>query len=245
MVKHIAVSVIGGNDAFSKDNSSFLIHLPTEDNGINILFDCGPSTFEWYKKTKPEIDYVFISHTHFDHIGGLEQLIFYRYYVEGKRTSVIVDGKIGIELMELLKDCNKSYVNGEIEHISIVNFVNKIEISDRFSIGTIEGNHIVKENYGIMVADEHAGSGLIITGDTKASYKIKKIIKGFLSIGYKVHIFHDYSTTFNDPANNIHACSKDMKFIYEDLLRNDKVTWYKYHNYLFNKQYKNKTIFIK
>ena len=83
---------LGKGSAFYPElgnNSAFFI----EKNNL-FLIDCGENIFERIKKNKLLEDkedlYVFITHTHPDHVGSLGSLIFYQYYIYGKRTKIVL-----------------------------------------------------------------------------------------------------------------------------------------------------------
>ena len=243
------ITVIGGNDAFSEDNSSFLIEtspLSIEPaTTIKILFDCGCNTFNYYKNNLKDIDYVFISHTHFSHIGGLERLIFYRYYMQGGKTTRIIAGdEVKKELEIILKDCNKSYKDNKIINTKLFEIVTEIDIPT-YDIELIKGNHIVKSNYGLLIKDKPEDlnfgipTALFISGDTKASENIKNKLQNLLDKGFNLTVFHDLSFR-DDESNNIHCCPTDFKRVYSSLFINQNIRLYNYHNEGFNLNYKNK-----
>lgn len=246
------VYVIGGSGAFDYDNSSFLIEFDNK----KILFDCAQNSFSFVKNNDLDIDYVFISHTHQDHIGGLEKLIYYNYFVKGKITKIVC-GNIDIENYlpkEIL------YENGELINIKMYEL---IKLSDKkfftffindsiiYNWKTIKGNHIVKDNYGLIL--DSKTHTLIITGDTKASHIIAKEIERLAKEEYKadfgiiekkkVIVFHDFQT-FGKSINSIHCCEDDFEFYYSNLEKLDNVKFYKYHNKDFNDKFKGKFIEI-
>lgn len=74
------IKVIGCGSAFSNlnFNQSFLL----TENGETLLMDCGfriPEAFYYHKIDAKDIDNIYISHSHADHIGGLEYIAFSRY----------------------------------------------------------------------------------------------------------------------------------------------------------------------
>ncbi|WP_284638829.1 MBL fold metallo-hydrolase [Paenibacillus silviterrae] len=79
----LQIQMIGTGSAFSKSyyNNNALV----SSNGYNLLIDCGftaPRALFELNIPIPQIDAVFISHIHADHIGGLEEMAFqlkYRY----------------------------------------------------------------------------------------------------------------------------------------------------------------------
>lgn len=243
------VTVIGGNGSFNEDDSSFLIETSSLSiepvDTIKILFDCGCNAFNYYKKNLKEVDYVFISHTHFDHIGGLESLIFYRYYMQGGKTTRIIAGdEVKKELEIILKDCNKFYDDGKIIGIPSFEIVTEIDIPT-YDIELIKGNHIVKPNYGLLIKDKPEDlnfgtpKALFISGDTKASEVIRNKLQNLVDEGFSLTVFHDLSF-WDDEKYNIHCCPTDFKRVYFSITENQNVKWYNYHNNEFNSLYKNK-----
>ena len=246
------IKVIGGDGAFSYDNSSFLIEIPiVNDKIVKILFDCGVNTFNYIKDNNIDIDYVFISHTHFDHISGLEQLIYYRYFVQNKITRIICGPEIQNELSLIFKDMRYYYENGELipttmfEFVLIDNLRATLNQGKYFyKIDLIKGNHIIKVNYGLMILENKEKKGFLITGDTKACRNIKNIIKKEAIInGYNLIVFHDFSF-WNDPYKNIHCCKSDFEYYYNEFDNYNNIKWYLYHNEEFNENYKNEEILI-
>lgn len=85
---------LGTGNAFAKKNwqSNFLI----TNNGKHLLIDCG--TYCWLAAeevgiTTADIDAVFISHIHADHVGGLEELAFTTVFNPAlKRPAMFCEG---------------------------------------------------------------------------------------------------------------------------------------------------------
>jgi len=245
----LKVQVIGGNGAFSSDNSSFIIHLDKdntkfllddENNGLKLLFDCGPNAFHYIKENDLDIRDVYISHTHFDHIGGLEQLIFYNYFIKGNITRIYCADEVKEELEKIL-DINRIYDNGELVEKTLYMFFDltkRLHMSKNYTYEFIKGNHVAKPNYGLLIKANT--KALFISGDTKACDNIKHRINDIKKEGYKLTVFHDYSE-WDNPYKNIHCCKSDFEYYYKDIT---DVKWYKYHNDDFNDKYKNKEIQI-
>lgn len=81
------LKMVGTGSAFSKKfyNNSALV---TFTNGYNLLIDCGHSVPKGlYDLGIPldTIDGILITHTHADHIGGLEEVALYNKFVRGGR----------------------------------------------------------------------------------------------------------------------------------------------------------------
>lgn len=104
----------GAFASYAQGNSSFLI----EEGNEKILFDCGPLTPLILRDEMGidlfDIDYIYISHTHADHIGGLPLLLQHRFWIprENKKKPVIVaHPDVMRELLPLLKN--------ELEHANV------------------------------------------------------------------------------------------------------------------------------
>jgi ribonuclease BN (tRNA processing enzyme) len=74
------ITVIGCGNAFSSDNfnQSFLV----EEDGRKMLIDCGyqvPVALQVNRVDYREINDIYISHLHADHVGGLEYFAFQKY----------------------------------------------------------------------------------------------------------------------------------------------------------------------
>jgi ribonuclease BN (tRNA processing enzyme) len=187
-MKEFKVKVIGGAGAFSKDNSSFLLtFVESEYMKINLLFDCPENSFYYIKDNNINVDAVFISHTHQDHIGGLEKLIYYNYFVNKKITKILAHQEIEIEkhLPEQI-----IYENGEIRPVKMYELYNDFSLltttNFEYEFDFIKGNHIIKKNYGLKITLTDKISKniwknhcLIITGDTKATPDIRNEIINF------------------------------------------------------------------
>jgi len=236
------VTVIGGGGAFDDHNSSFLIELGDK----KILFDCGLDAFRYCKKNNIDPDYVYISHLHFDHIGGLEQFIFYNYFIRNKPLNITAVDSLIIDLFEVLSNCQYSFKNWEIKIVDNMFYFtrpSKMDLDKRYSIETILLDHRIISNYGLIIKDNDEKKCLIITGDTKASVKLKNKIIALKQEGFEITIFHDFST-FNDPKNNVHCCEKDYNKVYGDLINSSNIQWYLYHNQKFDEAFNGKIIEI-
>ena len=70
------IEILGNGGAFSDISSSYLIN-------DNIMIDCGESVIKslisnFNSPILDKIEHLFITHTHSDHINGLEQFLYYR-----------------------------------------------------------------------------------------------------------------------------------------------------------------------
>lgn len=109
------LNFLGRGSCFANDHAAAF--FVTKDNNF-VLIDCSEQT---YQRVKNEFDlstynnvYVYITHTHGDHVGGLGILIQFAYYALNKRIIVVspntktyndintllkIEGVIGYEMM--------------------------------------------------------------------------------------------------------------------------------------------------
>lgn len=129
------ITTIGCGNAFSNKNfnQSFVI----EEDGRRMLIDCGMQTpnalaYEGYKAS--DIDDIYISHLHADHVGGLEYFAFMRYdWAKRPRTWKDVSATTGkkhyaprlIANKQLLDDLWNKSLRGGLE--SMEGFVATLE----------------------------------------------------------------------------------------------------------------------
>lgn len=112
---------LGNHGCFSnQQNSAYFI---TPENEM-VLIDCPPSAYYQFvdksaSQAKKDLEdsqsiYVLITHTHGDHVGGLDMLIHYAYWALKKELYVIAPSEVvGMDLQVLLhiKGCTTEMYN--------------------------------------------------------------------------------------------------------------------------------------
>ncbi len=135
------IKVIGCGNAFSHKsfNQSFLL----EEDGRTMLIDCGlqiPEALAEAGEDFKNIDDIYISHLHSDHIGGLEYFAFSRYDWLNKPRNVqdndVFNSPTIIANEQLLKDLWNKSLRGGLE--SMEGFVS--DINTFFKTKPIEPN---------------------------------------------------------------------------------------------------------
>src|SRR3982074_1147612 len=87
----LSIQMLGTGFAFSKKyyNNNALVQC----NGFNLLVDCGftaPRALHDLNIKPHQIDGVFITHLHADHIGGLEEFAFQMMYTYKKKPVLFI-----------------------------------------------------------------------------------------------------------------------------------------------------------
>lgn len=188
------VEVIGSGGAFNHEEggSSFIITY----KGKNLLIDCGHSVYSRLcsRDRINDIDYIFISHLHADHVSDLSTLIYYNYFINKKETKIFCNEGIIEDLRVFLNLQGHTPEQYEING----------NCSFNCSILVTDNNHVPGyKSSGIMINIplENDMAHIIFSGDIN-----KPIFELFDFTSYNplnLFIFHD--VTAYDSASNVHC----------------------------------------
>lgn len=163
----------GAFASYAQGNSSFLI----ENNGEKLLFDCGPLTPLVLRDEMGidlfDINYIYISHTHADHIGGLPLLLQHRFWIprENKTKPIIV---AHVDVMRELMP----FLQNELEHTNVIT-KESVSIEKFFEYHRIDDEAYVDALGEFMIQSErsyHTINSSTITnlgGEYKPCYGLK------------------------------------------------------------------------
>lgn len=186
----------GGSDNQLQGNTSAYF----KENKCLFLIDCGENIFERIIKQEllNNIDkiFLFITHTHSDHVGSIGSLLFYCHFLKKIELNIVLPPNVlhykdVKELLRIYGACEDWY-----------NIIDTKELDNKFnSFNTIEymsTNHVEQiPCYGILF---DTNNGIVYySGDTREINNIKELIK----LGKTIDkIFIDCTTT--NKENNVH-----------------------------------------
>ncbi len=180
-----------------------------------LLIDCGGDARFSLKEiniTHRDINAVYISHLHADHIGGLEWLGFCTYFDPScKKPKLYIVKELIEPLWESLKAGMQSH-EGVVLELSSFFDICPIEINDHFVFGgakffPVQTVHVMNgfgivNSYGLFI--EHKASKIFLTTDTQ--FCPRQIEKFYAMADL---IFQDCET--GDHRSGIHAHYDDLK----------------------------------
>ncbi len=171
----------GGLSTISKGNSCMLF----EANGKYMAFDFGRTTpdtlIEELNFDLGDLDALYITHDHSDHVGGVEFLAFYRYFIPTKSGKTVRPKLfISSDLIQPLWD--RTLKGGlDCHHGRLMNLTdyfeccpvkkNKSFIWQGIHFTPFQTVHVnagmsIKYSYGLMIYNPDTGKTAMITGDT-------------------------------------------------------------------------------
>ena len=184
-----------------------------QTNEKNILFDTGwdgdvlVSNMQLLNLSPKEIDLVVISHSHWDHCGGLARLLYLNNKLEvyvpksfSKHLKEEIKKRADVyEIQSSTEICSKIYTTGEIEGAVI---------TDKIKILIKEQSLIISTNKGFIIITGCAHSGIDkIFNSVNKLGKVCGLLGGF-------HDFNKYSLLKNIPLIVPTHCTKNERKIF-------------------------------
>jgi ribonuclease BN (tRNA processing enzyme) len=224
------IKFLGVGGAFapiSKGNSNMLI----TSNGKHMLIDCGGSVQytlkDEFKVDPRDIDALWISHLHADHIGSLEWFAFYRHFMPKKDESGnVIKPKLYMvhslmeELWETSLKGGLQSVEGKVMHLT--NYFDCIPVMgntnftwEGFVMTPVQTIHVMsgymfKESYGLLMENVASGKITFVTTDTQfCPYQLRVFYTK------ADQVFHDCETL--EQKSNVHAHYNDLKTLDADV----------------------------
>lgn len=223
--------VIGSGSAFTMKNwqSNFLIR----HNGKNLLIDCGGDirfALDEFNLKVSDIDAVYISHAHADHIGGLEWLGFCTLFnpmlpkpkIYGEATVLkdlwhksLVGGMEGLEGTKYTENNADGVLLSTYFEVHPV-FPNSFFTWEGIRFDIIQSVHItakyaLSNSFGLMWSDPDTTERVYLTTDCQ--FSPEATMKAYYQ--EPQHIFQDCETS--DFASGVHANYKFLRTLPNEL----------------------------
>jgi len=93
--------VLGTHGAFRQAPGEYHTNALVMDGSSTYLIDAGATVIEALAAANvqpPAVDGVFVTHVHGDHVGGIEELAFRKYYLEWQKLHVVAPDDVWEEL---------------------------------------------------------------------------------------------------------------------------------------------------
>ena len=190
-----------------------------------MLLDCGmtaPLALADLKVTTGEIDALYISHQHADHIGGIEWLAFTRFFTPGStRPLMFVNESLADDLWEHSLKGGLASIEGRICTMETYFDVRKVPMNDSFLFGGVSFTPIqtvhIMNGFGIvpsygLIFKSPAGKSVFVTTDTQFTpYQLARFYKE------ADVIFQDAETS--KFKSGVHAHYTDLKTLAPEIRR--------------------------
>lgn len=227
----VLIKFLGTGSAFSKKHGNNSAVISVVDEGIkkNLMIDCGRTTPDDMHNQNinwTDIDAIFITHLHGDHVYGLEEAGFMGRYVFNKKPHLILPSKeMKVQLWErVLKgtmargDLNNKMKFEDYFTYEIVNPKDEYFIFNDIMFSVYVTEHVKnKESYGLIIGEKYP---LVYTSDTLFNEQLLlAVVEQFKCQA----IFHDCQ--FVDYDGKVHASLSELS----TLPRNIKEKTYLMH----------------
>jgi ribonuclease BN (tRNA processing enzyme) len=215
---NITIQFLGTGSAFSKKygNTSALVFVENNGEMKKLLIDCGrttPDDLFQLGYTWSDIDAIFITHLHGDHVNGLEEAGFFGRYVLKQKPHIIFPHiKLKTDLWD--KTLKGTMMNGDLDRLMAFEDYFTYEAVEReeqyfffndvmFSV--FPTYHIKnKKSYGLIIGEKDY---ILYSGDSLLN-------KDLIEIGFSEDcqvVFHDCALYHKEGM--VHASLQDMMTI--------------------------------
>ena len=213
---------VGTGSAFTLKN--WQTNILIQENGKNLLIDAGGDirfSLKEQNLSYKDIDALYITHLHSDHISGIEYLAFCSYFdpsMKGEKISLIGNNEV---MRDLWNFCLKGGLRSiQTKHMTLDEYfdVEMIKRNHEFTwenihFQIVQSIHIVDEysivpSFGVIMTDPTTGQKIYYTGDSQ--FAPNQIMDYYKSVDT---IIQDCETT--PFKSGVHANFEDLKTLPE------------------------------
>jgi len=213
---------VGAGSAFNYEDgqSNVLVH---SDSGKLLLIDCGTMCWNFMRNLEQgvrDIDALYVTHLHADHVGGIEELAFCTYFNDTiDRPKLFANSNVMPELWEQCLRGGLESIQGKVVTLTEYFDCHPVQNNDSFmwegiNFTPIQSVHImagyyIKYSYGLMIKEGYdtpheKSKRVFFTSDTQFC---PNQIKDFYSMADL--IFQDCETA--PYRSGVHAHYDDLK----------------------------------
>jgi len=211
----VKLQFIGTGSAFTKKN--FQSNMLLESNGQRMLIDCGataPVALIAAGYTLQDVDALYVSHQHADHIGGIEELALPPYFPPNKpHPRMFVDEKLSDDLWNHSLKGGLASMEGLVCTLDTYFDVTRVPMNGTFEFGGVTFTPIqtvhIMNGYGIVPSygllwTSPRGTKVFLTTDTQ--FCPNQIMKFYRASDI---VFHDCETS--KVHSGVHAHYDELK----------------------------------
>ena len=216
------IEFLGFGNSHAKELGESSAMILDEDKSPLLLIDIGSQTYDILKEKNINIKSIFITHLHFDHIGGLEKLFYEKIFSKKEKIKIFCNHNLVSGL------CKKMFYNGQIAEngVNFFDCFQLIPVDESFWLSNFEfkvfenRHHAPKSSYGISLPGR-----FFYSGDTRPIPEIMGVYANSGEI-----IFHD-CCQYSNPSHSA----------LEDILReyDERYVQRMFFYHLNNKEFKN------
>jgi ribonuclease BN (tRNA processing enzyme) len=235
------LTFLGVGGAFAPLSMGQSNMILTSDMGKIMMVDCGmsaPYIFrDEMKLNVQDVDALYVSHLHADHIGGIEWLGFMRYFVPKKdKDGNVIKPKLFM-VPDLMKELWETSLKGGMQSIegrimNLTDYFDCIPVGNEtpfkwegYTFNAVQTIHVMsgymfKHSYGLMIQNPFNQKTFITTDTQFCPYQLNTF---YQQAGL---IFHDCETL--PFKSHVHAHYDDLKTLPAEI--KDKMYLYHYQS---------------
>jgi len=170
---------VGAGSAFNKKDGQSNVLVKSKSNKY-LLIDCGSYCWDFMSKINlcvNDIDALYVSHLHGDHIGGIEELAFCTYFNPScERPKLFCNNSLMHDLWDQSLRGGLESIQGKVVTITEYFDCHPVEKNDSFDwegirftpVQTVHvmAGYYIKYSYGLCI-QEKGGKSIFFTSDTQ------------------------------------------------------------------------------